>query len=648
VLNDANGMPSAMALADDAGPAPGGNAMSPLRGHLPAYGVAIVAVALAALMKAELDPWLIGHAHYLLFVVAVLIAGLFGGAWPAAFATLLSFLVVQTPLGTSNLNGSGLIELLTFLIASSIVIWLARYVTRDRVRSRLSARQAIEQARAAAETAEELNLLIDGAVDYAIYMLDPEGRVTLWNKGAERLKGWTEAEAVGRNMSTFYPPEVIAAGKPEEDLARARQEGRFEEEDWRLRKDGSQFLADVSLTALFDEAGELKGFGKVIRDVTKQRAAERQLKANAAQIRSILSTVPDAMVVIDRQGRIISFSAAAERLFGYSEKEIFGSNVRILMPSPHREQHDEYLARYLRTGERHIIGIGRTVIGQRRDGSTFPMELSVGEAETDGERVFTGFIRDLTEKVRAEERIEDLRSDLIHVARISAMGTMASTLAHELNQPLTAVMNYVDAARTLLATPEDGRLPMVREALDETAGEALRAGQIVRRLREFVARGDVEKTVEELPVLVEEASKLGLIGARENGVAVRFDFAEALPLVVVDRVQIQQVLINLMRNAIEAMACSEIKRLEVTARPDTDEMIRVTVADTGPGLAPEISRDLFRAFSTTKAEGMGLGLSICRTIVEANGGRIWFEPRDDGGSAFHFTIASIDPEGDHD
>jgi two-component system sensor kinase FixL len=607
----------------------------------------MAAVLAAAVVRHAIDPWLVGRSNYLIFIVAVLVAGLFGGAWPAALACLLSISIVQLRWGAGLHEAASPAELLIFLIASAIVIWLARYVTRDRLRSYRSARHALQRAHTAAETAEELNLLIDGAADYAIYMLDPQGCVTIWNKGAERLKGWTEAEIVGQNSAIFYPSESVEAGKPEQDLVRARQEGRFEEEDWRLRKDGSQFLAAVSLTALFDDTGELKGFGKVIRDVTEQRAAERRLKASAAQMRSILSTVPDAMVVIDKQGRIISFSAAAERLFGYSEREIFGSNVSRLMPSPHREQHDLYLDRYLRTGERRIIGIGRTVIGQRRDGSTFPIELAVGEAETDGEPVFTGFIRDLTEKLRTDERIEDLRSDLIHVARVSAMGTMASTLAHELNQPLTAVMNYVDAARDMLANPDDQQLPLVKEALDETAGEAMRAGQIVRRLREFVAKGDVEKTVEQLPTLIAEAAKLGLIGAREKGVAVRFDFTESLPDVVVDRVQIQQVLINLMRNAIEAMADSEVKQLEVLARPDPDGMIRVTVADTGPGLPVRVAQDLFRAFTTTKSEGMGLGLSICRTIVEANGGKIWFEPREGGGSAFHFTIASIDPEEDH-
>lgn len=491
--------------------------------------------------------------------------------------------------------------------------------------------------------AEELNLLIDGAHGYAIYMLDPTGHVTIWNKGAERLKGWTEQEVLGKHSSIFYPADQVEAGKPAADLERARADGKLEHEDWRQRKDGSEFLAHVSITALYDDAGALRGFGKVIRDVTDQRATENKLIASEAHLRSILSTVPDAMVVIDERGRILSFSAAAERLFGRREQEVIGANVRVLMPQPDSARHDSYLAHYLATGERKVIGRGRTVTGVRADGSTFPMELSVGEALTEGQRIFTGFVRDMTAVQRSEARIEELRAGLIHVARVSAMGTMASTLAHELNQPITAVANYMEALRDLLVAPDPADLPMIREALDDAASEAIRAGRIVRRLREFVARGEVEKTMENLPALIAEASQLALVGTREEGVVARFDLDPAASPVLVDKVQTQQVLINLMRNAIEAMAGSPRRELTVSSRNDAGGMVRVTVADTGPGIAEGIAENLFRAFNSSKPDGMGLGLSICRTIVEANGGRIWAEPREGGGTSFHFTLIKVEP-----
>lgn len=488
------------------------------------------------------------------------------------------------------------------------------------------------------DSAEALNLLLDGATGYAIYMLDPDGIVTIWNRAAQRLKGWTEQEVIGRHFSIFYPEPAVAAGKPARDLERARDEGRFEQEDWRLRKNGSEFLAHVTLTALYDDAGELRGFGKVIRDITEQRATERKLAASVEQFRSILSTVPDAMVVIDEAGAIRSFSAAAERLFGFTEEEMLGRNISVLMPSPDKELHDGYIEHYLRTGEKRIIGRGRVVTGQRRNGSIFPMELAVGEAITEGARVFTGFIRDLTEKQAAESRIDELRQELIHAARLSAMGTMASTLAHEINQPITAVASYVRGAQNLMRENNPLNQEMIEEALELATEEAMRAGGIVRRLRSFVTRGDLEKSVEDLPSLVEEASKLALIGAREKGVEARLDLDPETGLVLVDRIQVQQVLINLMRNAIEAMSGSPVRMLTVSSRPHDEGFVRVTVADTGPGVAPEIAADLFRAFNSTKESGMGLGLSICRTIVEANGGRIWMEPRTGGGTEFHFTL----------
>lgn len=360
-----------------------------------------------------------------------------------------------------------------------------------------------------------------------------------------------------------------------------------------------------------------------------------------AHLRSILATVPDAMLVIDEKGTILSFSAAAERMFGYSESEVVGENVKMLMPSPDRERHDQYLINYLTTGKRKIIGVGRVTTALHRDGNTFPIELSVGEAWLGERRIFTGFIRDLTERQQTLLRLQDLQSELAHVGRVSEMGTLASSLAHELNQPLTAVASYCESARDLLDTePDRETIAMVKEALDEAAQQAIRAGQIVRRLRDFMSTGETERHVESLQRLINEANALALVGSREHGIDVQLELDPTADSVLVDRIQIQQVLVNLIRNAIDAMLDSKIRCLALRTARDGKGLVEVTIEDTGSGISEAIAAQLFQPFVTSKQNGMGIGLSICRTIIEAHGGRIWFEPGANGGTAFHFTVPS--------
>lgn len=371
------------------------------------------------------------------------------------------------------------------------------------------------------------------------------------------------------------------------------------------------------------------------------------LEAAEARLKSILQTVPDAMIIIDEKGRIESLSTTAERLFGYGHNEIAGRNVSILMPSPYREQHDAYIERYLKTGERRIIGIGRVVVGQRKDGSTFPMHLTVGELRTGDRHHFTGFIRDLTDQQMTESRLKELQSEVTHMSRFTALGEMASTLAHEINQPLTAISNYLKGSQRILQRLDgklDARLEgedaaMLRDAIGKAADQALRAGQIIRRLRDFVSRGESERTVESLPKLIEDASTLALVGARENGIEVTFRLDPEATLVLADRIQIQQVLVNLIRNAIEALVeTPPPRRLEIVTAGRDAGLVEVSVADTGSGLAPEVLRSLFQPFVTTKRKGMGLGLSICRTIVEAHGGKISVDRREGGGTVFRFSL----------
>lgn len=393
-----------------------------------------------------------------------------------------------------------------------------------------------------------------------------------------------------------------------------------------------------------DAAGTPLWMRGVLFAIDAQKAAEAELRSREAHLRSILDTVPEAMIVIDGRGIMRSFSATAERLFGWSADEAVGRNVSMLMSEPDRTRHDGYLAHYHRTGEKRIIGRGRIVNGQRRDGSIFPMELAVGEMRSGDQVHFTGFITDLTERQQTQARLQVLQSELVHVSRLTAMGEMASTLAHELNQPLAAVSNYLKGCRRLLEQASLEALPTVMQGLDKASEQAVRAGQIIRRLRNFVSRGETDRRVEKVSQLIDEASALALVGGREAGIVSRLDLHPDVSTVVADRVQIQQVLVNLIRNAVDAMHASPRREITISAHPAPEGMVEIGVSDTGPGLSPEVADRLFQPFVTTKETGMGVGLSISRTIVEAHGGKLWVEDNADGGAFFRLTL----PAGESD
>jgi two-component system sensor kinase FixL len=262
------------------------------------------------------------------------------------------------------------------------------------------------------------------------------------------------------------------------------------------------------------------------------------------------------------------------------------------------------------------------------------MELAVGEASE--ERLFTGFVRDLTERQQTERRLHELQDGLLQVARLRAMGQMAAALAHELNQPLTATANYVRAALRLLDAPAPD-LDRVRLAMREAAEQTMRSGEIIRRLRAFVARGQASRQPENVVQLVEEACALALVGVKDLGITVHIGLDPEMPMVSIDRAQIQQVLLNLIHNAVEAMGGGDRRELAVDTLA-RDGAVQISVADTGAGIPAEIEARLFQPFVTTKPDGMGIGLSVCRTIIEAHGGRLWFEPNPSGGSIFRLTL----------
>jgi two-component system sensor kinase FixL len=361
------------------------------------------------------------------------------------------------------------------------------------------------------------------------------------------------------------------------------------------------------------------------------------MQHNDVLFRTLIATAVDGIMIIDEMGVIKVYSDSCERLFGYAAEEAVGQNVKILMPSPYHVEHDDYLARYRATGERRIIGIGREVVGRRKNGTTFAMYLSVGEGEYCGERIFFGIVHDISKRKADEQRIQELQKELLHATRLTATGQLSAALAHELNQPLTAILNYAGALEELAGRDKSANAAMLRSMAARISEQTARAGEIIRRLRSFVAKREPDRAVQELNPAIQESVALGFVGAAQSSVKLRTELDVDVPLVSIDKIQIQQVMINLVRNAVEAMQESSRRSLAISTARD-DGAALVSVADTGPGLAPEVAASLFQPFVTTKESGLGIGLSICRTIVEAHGGKLWTEPNPGGGTIFRFRL----------
>lgn len=471
----------------------------------------------------------------------------------------------------------------------------------------------------------------------AIVGKDFDGIVTSWNAAAERMFGFTAAEMIGQPITRIIPAERVAEAMS--ILARVRGGewlSHFETE--RLTRDGRTIPVSLTLSPIRDAAGRVVGVSKTARDLGELQALNGELQRREALLQSVLRTVPDGLIVIDKAGVILSFSGAAERMFGYLANEVMGRNVSMLMPSGDAAGHDGYLHRYLTTGERRIIGIGRVVMARRKDGSEFPIELQVGEVDIVGTRLFTGFVRDLTERQERERRVAELQAELIHVSRLSELGQMVSVLAHEVLQPLTAIGNYVSGMRRMVGSDSP---PALVRAMDKVAEQTERAQSIVQSLRGMVKKEQPPRRMENLATIIRETADLVRIGTH-TAVHMQIDVAPEASEAFCDRVQIQQVLLNLMRNAIDAMAEVSLRRLTVTTR-QVDGRVELRVSDTGPGLSDSVRARLFQPFVTSKADGLGVGLSICRTIVEGHGSALSVESEPGQGACFHFTLPSGGP-----
>lgn len=522
------------------------------------------------------------------------------------------------------LSAHAFATLFHLLVVIGLIGWAIRQLSRDN--------DAMSKMTGALRESEERLRFAIEAHELGVFEWDlANGRLS-WSMGGEQRLGLAPGTTIGfETWKDYIEPKDLRALRTRIARAVNRKDDRFSFHYHLHIPEGVQRAIEGSARCFYDRDGRLVRVIGVDLDVTHRDAREAALKAGRAQLQSILETVPDAMVVIDDRGRITKFSAAAERLFGYPADEAIRCNISMLIPAIQAGERKAFLARH-----RHAAGQTRILSARKADGTEIPIELSVGESWIGGKHVFTGFIRDISDRVAAEERMEQLNADYAHIARLNGMGEMAAALAHELNQPLAATGNYLGIAeQTLLQTGGDAG---AIEALDAANRELLRTGEIIRRLRDFMAKRDVEFHVEDLEEIVRDAVALAFVGQIQ--VRTIWDIAHEARTIIVDRVQVQQVLVNVLRNAAQAVRDLPSERRVVSLRAETADraLMRVTVQDRGPGFPDDVLANLHAPFVPSKDRGMGIGLSISRRIVESHGGALAAHNAPDGGAIVSFTL----------
>jgi two-component system sensor kinase FixL len=354
---------------------------------------------------------------------------------------------------------------------------------------------------------------------------------------------------------------------------------------------------------------------------------------------ALLDAAVDALVIIDGKGNIELFNAAAQNMFLYTSQEVLGQNVKLLMPASFSVEHDKYLSSYLNSGEAKIIGKGRKVKGKKSTGEEFPIFLSVGEVKDSSHVQFVGIIRDITEQERDKVEAQESRERLSHASRLSSMGELAAGIAHEMNQPLSAISSYAQASKRLLQSDTPDNETKVVAALDKICDQAIRASEVINRLRTFVKKRVTQRESVDLNGLILETVNLAKVDTRilDHEVILELNHHKQ-PKLLADPVQIQQVLLNLIRNGIDAMEHIKGAPLRIHSQWLSDMMIEVSVIDCGHGMDEETSSGIFTPFFTTKEQGMGMGLPVSQTIIHAHGGRIYFGPEQPSGSIFSFSL----------
>ncbi len=469
-----------------------------------------------------------------------------------------------------------------------------------------------------------------------IVVLSQNGEIIEFNQACETITGYAASEAVGRKVWDFLLlPDEIDDVRAVFEKTRSDGLPTHFTNSWRTKTGGSR-LIEWTNTSIDDNNGGVACVLATGIDVTDVKRHEQALHESKAFLQSIINASPVAVVTINNSGEVITFSRAAERTFGYSEEEIRGRNIRLVMPEPDRSQHDQYMKDYRETGCVRIIGSARETRALRKNGETFPAILHVSEF-VNCEQIFVGFIEDIADRRATESRLAETQSQLQHTGRLAAMGEIAASIAHELNQPLTAAASLAGAVSLELRKHDARDYGEVGEMLDDVVSEVRRASEIIRQMRDFIRKRKTAKSLHNINAVIEDAAAIALLGVETSGVRVLRRFDENLGEALLDRIQLQQVVINLIRNAIDAMENVPFRELTIST-DRRDDLIEIKVADTGCGIMPDLADRLFDPFVTTKDDGMGIGLSISKSIIEAHGGRISAEPNTPRGSVFIIRV----------
>ena len=471
-----------------------------------------------------------------------------------------------------------------------------------------------------------------------IAMADFAGRFFAANSVFRNMLGYTESELY---QLTFLDVTYEEDRKANQELVGELVEGKrqhFEIEKRYCCKDGRLVWVRNNVSLVPEMGGVAPFWFAVVEDITQRKEEESAHRYTEEKYRLVVETASDAVISLDETSTILLANPATTRVFGYTPEELIGKPLTMLMPEFLRKLHDTGFKRYVATGQRHINWQGTELTGLRKNGKEFPVEVSFGELIQDGHRVFTGFIRDISERKQAQRAIQNAQAELARVSRLTTMGELAASIAHEVNQPLTAVNNNSNACLRLLAN-QNLQPDVLRRALEEIVSDGTRASAIIARIRAFIKKTPAEKNRLDVNEVVREVLAMMGHGFEENRIVVQSELAEALPLLLGDRVQLQQVLLNLTMNGVEAMTAiiDRPRLLWVQSRIDESGDVLIAVRDSGTGLGLEADR-VFTPFFTTKANGMGMGLSISRSLIEAHGGRLWATPNFPHGTVFSFTL----------